>query len=128
VDGTSKYRRRGCDSRIPLELEQAGFAEARQLVPLMFLAIVVIVIVYGLTAPPLARWLRLAQKSPQGVLILGAHETMRPNLYSATRTWDPCAAAIHQMTRRTHWHRCTWRSSLAKPRQLSVAAEQGGRG
>lgn len=43
------------------------------LVPVVFLVIVCTVLVYGLTAFPLALRLGLAQKNPQGVLILGAH-------------------------------------------------------
>ncbi len=47
--------------------------EAARLVPLVFLVIVGTVSVYGLTAGPLARRLGLAEKDPQGVLILGIH-------------------------------------------------------
>lgn len=47
------------------------------LVPATFLVIVGTVVVYGLTAFPLARWLGLATSDPQGVLILGANELAR---------------------------------------------------
>ncbi len=56
-----------------LDLEQRGFVQARLLVPLTFATIVATVLIYGLTAAPLARMLRLSEKNPQGVLILGAH-------------------------------------------------------
>lgn len=54
------------------ELVAEGFAEAAQLVPLTFLVIVVTVVFYGLTAGPVARWLGLAEKDPQGMLLVGA--------------------------------------------------------
>ncbi len=41
--------------------------------PLAFLVIVVSVVVYGIGARPLARHLGLAEREPQGVLILGVH-------------------------------------------------------
>ena len=45
---------------------------AELLVPIIFLTIVVTVIFYGLTAGPVARRLGLAERDPQGVLIVGA--------------------------------------------------------
>ncbi|MFQ5607471.1 MAG: cation:proton antiporter [Candidatus Zixiibacteriota bacterium] len=56
-----------------LKLEEQGFAGAGQLAPLTFVVIIGTVAVYGLTAPYLARRLRLAQPNPQGVLFAGAH-------------------------------------------------------
>jgi NhaP-type Na+/H+ or K+/H+ antiporter len=56
------------------ELVASGHSGADQLVPLTFLVIIVTVSLYGLTAGPLARALGLAEKDPQGVLIVGAHE------------------------------------------------------
>lgn len=50
-----------------LELEQADV-----LVPVTFLVIVGTVTVYGLTAGPLARWLKVADPNPQGILFAGA--------------------------------------------------------
>ena len=52
-------------------------AAAEQLVPMVFLVIVGTVIVYGLTAGPLARRLGLSLPNPQGVLIVGAHRWAR---------------------------------------------------
>lgn len=46
--------------------------QAARLVPATFLVIIGTVLVYGLTAAPLARRLRLADDAPQGLLIAGA--------------------------------------------------------
>ncbi|MCB9436265.1 MAG: cation:proton antiporter [Anaerolineales bacterium] len=60
-----------------LELAAEGYAEAERLVPMTFMVIVGTVVIYGLTAGPLARWLGLAHGDPQGVLIAGAHTWAR---------------------------------------------------
>ena len=60
-----------------LELSEAGFADARLLVAITFLVIVGTVVVYGLTASPVARLLGVAHPNPQGVLILGSHRWAR---------------------------------------------------
>jgi CPA1 family monovalent cation:H+ antiporter len=52
-------------------------AQADRLVPVTFLVIVSTVAFYGLLAAPLARWLRLADPNPQGVLIAGADSWIR---------------------------------------------------
>ena len=57
-----------------IRLVEAGYADASQLVPLTFLVIVATVTVYGLTAPPAAQWLKVAQPNPQGVLFVGAND------------------------------------------------------
>jgi len=57
-----------------IELAHVGFPHADKLVSLTFLVIIGTVLVYGLTAGPLARRLGLAQVNPQGVLLVGAHE------------------------------------------------------
>lgn len=56
-----------------LDLEQRGYAQARSLGPLTFTMIVATVLFYGLTAPFVAKKLALAERDPQGLLILGAH-------------------------------------------------------
>jgi len=56
-----------------IKLEEAGFAQAKELVPLTFLVIVGTVVIYGLSAGPIARRLRVASPDPQGILIVGAH-------------------------------------------------------
>ncbi|MGE0193652.1 MAG: cation:proton antiporter [Planctomycetota bacterium] len=56
-----------------LRLVETGFEGAERLVPLTFLVIVGTVVVYGLTAGPLARRLGLSIGNPQGLLLVGAH-------------------------------------------------------
>lgn len=60
-----------------LRLSEAGFEGYERLVPLTFLVIVGTVTVYGLTANPLARYLRLTRPNPQGVLFAGAADWVR---------------------------------------------------
>jgi NhaP-type Na+/H+ or K+/H+ antiporter len=59
------------------ELTKAGIEEAQVLKPVIFLVIIGTVVLYGLTASPVAKWLNLAKPNPQGVLILGAHNWAR---------------------------------------------------
>lgn len=56
-----------------LRLEQEGFADAQKLVPYTFVVIIATVTVYGLSANPVARLLKVAKPQPKGVLFLGAH-------------------------------------------------------
>ncbi|MFQ5798926.1 MAG: NAD-binding protein [Bacteroidota bacterium] len=60
-----------------LRLAEAGHPGAELLVPLTFMVIVGTIAINGLTASPLARWLRVAQPNPQGALIVGAHSWAR---------------------------------------------------
>ena len=60
-----------------LEMMERGTPGAEKLVPLVFFVIVGTVLVYGLTAGPLARRLGLALPNPQGLLIVGAHPWAR---------------------------------------------------
>ena len=73
-----------------LRLEES-VPEARVLVPLTFLTIVMTVAIYGLTAAPLARRLGLADDSPQGLLIVGAHAWARALAEILTREEVPVA-------------------------------------
>ncbi len=57
---------------LELELAGEGSTDAESLVPMTFLVIVGTVTVYGLTAAPLARWLKIADPNPQGILFAGA--------------------------------------------------------
>jgi len=59
------------------ELADKNVPQAETLVPVVFTVIVATVTIYGLTSVPLARWLKIALKNPQGVLILGAHSWAR---------------------------------------------------
>jgi len=56
-----------------LRLEQEGFADAEKLVPYTFVVIIATVTMYGLSANPVARLLKVAKPQPNGVLFLGAH-------------------------------------------------------
>lgn len=60
-----------------LRLIEAGYDQAFLIVPLVFLVITGTVTIYGLTASPLAKWLKLAHPNPQGLLFLGAHKWAR---------------------------------------------------
>jgi NhaP-type Na+/H+ or K+/H+ antiporter len=60
-------------SLFALELEEAGFAGAELITPIVILVVVGTVVLYSLTAGPLARKLDLVEKDPQGVLIVGAN-------------------------------------------------------
>jgi hypothetical protein len=55
------------------ELSELGIPDAELLSPLVFLVIVGTVVFYGLTSGPVARRLGLAERRPQGALIVGAH-------------------------------------------------------
>lgn len=57
-----------------LRLTAVDHPQAEMLVPVTFAVIVSTCVVYGLTSLPLARWLKLSQANPQGVLFVGAHE------------------------------------------------------
>ncbi|HDH24608.1 MAG TPA: hypothetical protein ENH00_00235, partial [Actinobacteria bacterium] len=60
-----------------LELQHAGIAGAEELIPLVFAVIVATVTIYGLGMGPLARWLKLAERHQEGVLVLGAGRVER---------------------------------------------------
>ncbi len=60
-----------------IELSHVGYPNADKLVSLTFLVIIGTVVVYGLTAGPLARRLKLAESDPQGLLLIGAHRWSR---------------------------------------------------
>lgn len=60
-----------------LYLREAGFEGAELMVPASFLVIGVTVLVYGLTAAPVARKLGLSLSDPQGSVIIGADPIAR---------------------------------------------------
>ena len=60
-----------------LRLLEDGYPQAKLLVPLTFMIIIGTVVIYGLSASPLARWLKVAEPNPQGVLIVGGHSWAR---------------------------------------------------
>jgi len=60
-----------------IRLADAGYGKAELLVPLTFVVIAGTVTIYGLTASPVARWLKVAEPDPQGLLIVGGHSWAR---------------------------------------------------
>lgn len=60
-----------------LRLTEQGVPGSELLVPVTFQVIIGTVAVYGLTALPLARRLKVAEPNPQGVLLVGAHSWAR---------------------------------------------------
>ncbi len=64
-------------SLFAIELEEAGFVAAQQLVNNTFTVVVGTVLFYSLLARPLAVKLKLTEEHPQGTLIVGAHHWAR---------------------------------------------------
>lgn len=60
-----------------VRLAEAGIPDAELLSPLTFIVIMGTVVVYGLTARPLAQRLELAEPHPTGLLLIGAHRWAR---------------------------------------------------
>jgi hypothetical protein len=60
-----------------LSLVEAGYPRAVEMVSVTFLLVFVTVLLYGLSAAPLARRLGLVQTNPQGTLFVGAHSWAR---------------------------------------------------
>ena len=60
-----------------LQLAEMRHAQAELLIPATFIVIIGTVTIYGLTSAPVARWLKVAQPNPQGLLIVGAHAWAR---------------------------------------------------
>jgi len=60
-----------------LKLEVLGMPGAKALVPLVFILIIGTVVLQSATARPLARWLKVAEPDPNGVLIYGADSAAR---------------------------------------------------
>jgi hypothetical protein len=60
-----------------LSLDAEGFSRALEIAPVTFLLVFVTVLLYGLIAEPLARWLGLVQLNPQGILFVGADSWVR---------------------------------------------------
>ena len=56
-----------------LRLSENNIPQTEFIVPITFIVIVGTVALYGLTAAPLARYLKVAQSNPQGTLIIGAY-------------------------------------------------------
>ena len=67
----------GHSDGLPALLPPEIATQAHQLVPIVFLIIIGTVLIYGITAAPLARALGLASRNPTGVLFAGADEWIR---------------------------------------------------
>jgi hypothetical protein len=64
-------------SVMALSLLAAGYSEATQFLPATFLLVALSVLIYGLCAAPLAHYLGLSYRNPQGVLFIGADPWVR---------------------------------------------------
>jgi len=64
-------------SLFAFRLEELGNEEVKLLVPLTFLVIIGTVFIQGTTARLLAKWLKVAEPDPHGVLIVGANNVAR---------------------------------------------------
>ena len=64
-------------SLFALQLENEGISGAEMITPVTIMVVVGTVLIYALTAGPLARFLNLVEKHPQGVLIVGANRIGR---------------------------------------------------
>jgi NhaP-type Na+/H+ or K+/H+ antiporter len=60
-----------------IRLEDLGYVEAAQMVPLSFTVIIGTVLLQSVTAGPIARALKVAEPEPKGFLILGADQVAR---------------------------------------------------
>ncbi|TBR36559.1 MULTISPECIES: cation:proton antiporter [Dyella] len=86
-----------------LKLDALGMNDAGALVPLVFILIIGTVVLQSATARPLARWLKVAEPDPTGVLIFGADRVSRAVAQSlvdagfrvviADDDWDGISAA-----------------------------------
>jgi NhaP-type Na+/H+ or K+/H+ antiporter len=57
-----------------LKLAEINTPDIEYLVPVTFLVIIGTVLIYGLTSPLAAKWLKVSQSDPQGVLIAGGQD------------------------------------------------------
>ena len=61
-------------SLFTIKLTNAGMSEAEYLLPIMFLVIIITITIYGLSAMPLAKWLKISSPNPQGCMLIGANK------------------------------------------------------
>jgi hypothetical protein len=60
-----------------LKLQALGMEDAAPLVPLVFILIIGTVVLQSATSRPLARWLKVSEPDPNGVLVFGSDEVAR---------------------------------------------------
>jgi hypothetical protein len=77
VDGAPRHRRRGDGRVVRPAAGGPGVAGAKLVLPIVFMAIFGTVVLYGLTAPLVARLLGLAGKERGRVLVVGGHPWAR---------------------------------------------------
>jgi NhaP-type Na+/H+ or K+/H+ antiporter len=80
-----------------LKLEALGMKGANELVPLVFILIIGTVVLQSATARPLARWLKVAEPDPTGVLIYGSDPAARAVAHALAD------AGFHVMVADEHW-------------------------
>lgn len=90
-------------SLFALRVADLGLAGSSQFVPLVFMVIIGTVMLQSLTARPLARWLRVTEPDPTGVLFFGSDTVARTlatslqdkgfNVLIADDDWDGTRAA-----------------------------------
>jgi len=86
-----------------LSMSQAGIQGADKIVPIIFLVIIVTVVLQSLTAIPLAKLLKIRQKRPSTVIIIGANHVARAiakvlqeqevDVYLSDPAWENCRLA-----------------------------------
>ncbi len=96
-----------------LRLQEAGYAQAEMLMPLTFVIIAGTVTIYGLTASPVAKRLKVAEPNPQGVMMIGGQSWARD-----------IAAALHKEGFRVLVVDSS-RVNIAAARMLGVSAYYG---
>lgn len=102
-----------------LRLEEEGVRGAELIVPIVFLVIIGTIVVYGFLAGPLARMLGLAERTANGVLIVGAHSIAR-GLASELREHDVTTMLVD-----TDPYNVTRSVALGLPaRRLSVLTDE----
>ena len=105
-----------------LRLEEREVAGADEIVPIVFLAIIGTIVVYGFLAKPAARWLGLAESQADGVLIAGSHAVGR-DLALALKNHDVKTLLVD-----TDPYNVTRAIAVGLPaRRMSILAEEAGR-
>lgn len=86
-----------------LSMSKAGIQGADKIVPIIFLVIIVTVVLQSLTAIPLAKLLKIRQKRPSTIIIIGANHVARAiakvlqeqkvDVYLSDPAWENCRLA-----------------------------------
>ncbi|PID57903.1 MAG: hypothetical protein CR986_08270 [Ignavibacteriae bacterium] len=84
-----------------LDLARSNYEGAGLLVPIMFLVIISTILIYGLSATPLARLLKLSDPNPQGIVIAGINQ-LSLAIYKALNKYN-----IRVLLVDTNWDKVT---------------------